>query len=87
VGSEHLLLGLIREEPSWASTLLKSFGVNIENALKEVEKVLGRGNHTTTGDLPFTPQVKCIFERCLIECVEHGHHIGKYIFRESGRGE
>ncbi|NLD47627.1 MAG: hypothetical protein GX660_10575, partial [Clostridiaceae bacterium] len=50
VGTEHLLLGLIKEGSGVAARVLQSQGVNEEKILKEVEELIGRGE--STGEQP-----------------------------------
>jgi ATP-dependent Clp protease ATP-binding subunit ClpA len=62
VGSEHILLGLLREEHGLAARLLASLGITLAEVRDQVLRVAGEGNEVTTGHLPFTPQVKDALE-------------------------
>src|SRR6478672_1130870 len=62
VGTEHLLLGLIKLGQGCAVKVLQKLEVNLENARTEVEKLAGVGIRQFSIDvLPFTPRVKKVF--------------------------
>jgi ATP-dependent Clp protease ATP-binding subunit ClpC len=63
VGTEQLLLGLIKEEESLSSLVLTEFGVNLNDARAEVEAIIGRGSGAVPPEIPFTPKVKQVFEQ------------------------
>ncbi len=67
VGTEQLLLGLLREEANLASAVLKEFGINLEDARREVEAIIGRGSGNPPSEVPFTPKVKQVFEQAFQE--------------------
>ena len=59
IGTEHVLLGLLREGEGVAAAVLQSLGMNLNNIRLEVEKLVQIGPATVvTGDLPFTPKAK-----------------------------
>jgi len=58
VGTEHLLLGLIREGTGIAAKALQSMGINLEQVRAEVEKIIGRGNGPIQGEIGYTPRAK-----------------------------
>lgn len=59
VGTEHLLLGLIRLGQGTAVTLLGTMGVNLESVRAEVEKQVGTGpDQKMVGNIPYTPRVR-----------------------------
>ncbi|HEY8449102.1 MAG TPA: Clp protease N-terminal domain-containing protein, partial [Bacillota bacterium] len=58
VGTEHLLLGLIREGTGIAAKALQSLGINLDQVRSEVEKVIGRGNGPMSGEIGYTPRAK-----------------------------
>ncbi|HLS89246.1 MAG TPA: Clp protease N-terminal domain-containing protein, partial [Sphingobacteriaceae bacterium] len=58
VGTEHLLLGLIREGTGIAAKALQSLGINLDQVRGEVEKIIGRGNAPMTGEIGYTPRAK-----------------------------
>ena len=61
IGSEHILLGLIKEGTGIAAQVLKSNGLNEENTKEAVIKLIGKGN-TPAGNKPLTPRVKRALE-------------------------
>ena len=76
VGTEHLLLGLLRGE-AVASRALTSLGVAHDDVRAEVTRVVGEGEEATHGQIPFTPRSKKVLELSLREAVDLGHnHIG-----------
>ncbi|HIK43259.1 MAG TPA: ATP-dependent Clp protease ATP-binding subunit [Leptolyngbyaceae cyanobacterium M65_K2018_010] len=67
VGTEQLLLGLIKEDASVAARVLDEFGVNLNDARAEVEAIIGRGSGSVPPEIPFTPKVKQVFEQAFQE--------------------
>jgi len=67
VGTEQLLLGLLREDSSLASSVLTEFGINLADARNEVEAIIGRGSGNPPSEVPFTPKVKQVFESAFQE--------------------
>jgi ATP-dependent Clp protease ATP-binding subunit ClpC len=78
IGTEHLLLGLLREEEGVAARVLESLGVELESAQAQVEAIVGRGEKApASGQIPFTPEAKRALELSLREALGLGHnHIG-----------
>ena len=74
LGTEHLLLGLIREESGVAATVLMSFGITIEDVRAQVERLIGEGDEVTGGQIPFTPRAKKVLELALREALSLGHN-------------
>ena len=62
IGTEHLLLGLLRVEDSLAADLLNALGVTIDETRADVAKTIGRGDEIVTGQVPFTPRAKRVLE-------------------------
>src|SRR5262249_8033882 len=61
IGTEHLLLGLIRLGQGVAVTVLRKMGLDLEMVRQEVEKLVGSGPEpSTSGRIPFTQRVKKI---------------------------
>ncbi|MEQ4724872.1 Clp protease N-terminal domain-containing protein [Nonomuraea sp. B19D2] len=54
IGTEHLLLGLIREGEGVGATVLKNLGLSLEDVRRQVEESQGRGQSVVSGYLPFT---------------------------------
>lgn len=75
IGTEHLLLGLIREGEGVASAVLQKLGVDLETIRIEVEKLVQPGPQTQViGDIPFTPRSKKALELSAEEARALGHN-------------
>jgi len=74
IGTEHLLLGLLREEEGVAARVLASLDVTLEGVRSRVEKLVGVGEEVTTGQIPFTPRAKKVLELALREALSIGHN-------------
>lgn len=74
LGTEHLLLGLLREEDSLPMVILKKMGLSAEELRMEVERNLPTGSNILTfGDIPFTPRAKKVLELAVEEARLLGH--------------
>ncbi|MEK0306445.1 ATP-dependent Clp protease ATP-binding subunit [Bifidobacterium favimelis] len=73
IGTEHLLLGLIREGDGVAAKALASKGVELEATRKQVEEMIGKGNAAPNGHIPFTPHGRQVLELSLREALQLGH--------------
>lgn len=62
VGTEHLLLGLVKEGTGVAARVLQGQGITEEKVLKEIEELIGRGEETGEQPLGFTPRTKRVLE-------------------------
>ena len=75
IGTEHILLGLIREGEGVAAAVLQKMGVSLENIRLEVEKLVQPGPTTQIiGDIPFTPRAKKALELAAEEARALGHN-------------
>ncbi len=75
IGTEHILLGLIREGEGVAAAVLQKMGVSLENIRLEVEKLVQPGPSTQIiGDIPFTPRAKKALELAAEEARSLGHN-------------
>ena len=75
VGTEHLLLGLVREGDGLAVAILKKLNVNIAAVKTEIEKIVAVGNEFSPGsEIPFTPQAKKVLEYAISEARSLGHN-------------
>ncbi|SJZ92324.1 ATP-dependent Clp protease ATP-binding subunit ClpC [Garciella nitratireducens DSM 15102] len=74
VGTEHILLGLIRQGDGVAAVALKNLGVDLEKARQEVIHIIGRGNSGTTQIIGYTPRTKRVLELSLAEARALGHN-------------
>ena len=77
IGTEHLLLGLLREEEGLAARVLEALDITLERARAQVVRIVGSGEEVTVGQVPFTPRAKKVLELALRESKSLGHnHIG-----------
>jgi ATP-dependent Clp protease ATP-binding subunit ClpC len=75
IGTEHILLGLIREGEGVAAAVLQKMGLSPENIRLEVEKLVQPGPATQImGDIPFTPRAKKALELAAEEARSLGHN-------------
>ena len=74
IGTEHLLLGLVREEEGIAYKALTNLGVNLVDVRLQVEDLIGKGVATQVGHIPFTPRAKKVLELSLREALQLGHN-------------
>jgi ATP-dependent Clp protease ATP-binding subunit ClpC len=72
IGTEHLLLGLIREQDGIAAKALESLNISLEDVHRQVEDLIGRGTFVPTGHIPFTPRAKKVLELSLREALQLG---------------
>ena len=75
IGTEHLLLGLLREERGLAARVLASLGVAIEPARDQVRSIIGEGDAVVGGQIPFTPRAKKVMELALRESQAMSHDV------------
>ncbi len=74
IGTEHLLLGLVRESEGVAGKDLMSIGVDLEKVRRVVEDTVGRGDHIVPGEIDFTPSAKKVIELAEDEARLLDHH-------------
>ncbi|NQS88783.1 AAA family ATPase, partial [Patescibacteria group bacterium] len=75
LGTEHLLLGLIREGEGIAAMALQNLGVDLKQVRQEVEKAVGKGGGSLfLGQIPFTPRAKKVLELAVTEARDLGHN-------------
>ncbi len=75
IGTEHILLGLIREGEGVAAAVLQKLGLSPEKIRLEVEKLVQSGPSTmVSGDIPFTPKAKKVIELAMEEARSLGHN-------------
>lgn len=74
IGTEHLLLGLLREEEGLAARTLEHLDVDVESVRRWIAKTIGVGDEVTTGQIPFTPRSKKVLELSLREALSLGHN-------------
>ena len=73
IGTEHLLLGLLREEEGVAARALGSLNVTLDEVREQVESIVGYGEEGTGDQPPFTPRSKRHLEFALREALRLGH--------------
>lgn len=74
IGTEHLLLGLIRQEECTAAVALGSLGVSLEDVRGKIQDIIGHGSSQTIPHVPFTPRAKKVLEFALREALQLSHH-------------
>lgn len=74
IGTEHLLLGLIREGEGIAAQVLKNKGITLDAVRNNVEAVIGRGQQKVEQVIGYTPRTKNILELSLNEARNLGHN-------------
>jgi ATP-dependent Clp protease ATP-binding subunit ClpC len=77
IGTEHILLGLLREEEGIPARALDTLGVTLEGVRTQVGRIVGQGDEVGAGQIPFTPRSKKVLELAQREALGLGHnHIG-----------
>jgi ATP-dependent Clp protease ATP-binding subunit ClpC len=75
IGTEHILLGLLREEEGLAARVLESLDVTVEEARAQVARIIGPGDEPiVSGQIPFTPRAKKVLELSLREALSLKHN-------------
>jgi ATP-dependent Clp protease ATP-binding subunit ClpA len=74
IGTEHILLGLLREEEGLAARVLESLDITVERVRAEIVRIVGSGEEVTSGQIPFTPRAKKVLELTLREALILGHN-------------
>src|SRR5579859_4936604 len=73
IGTEHLLLGLLREDEGVAARALASLHVELEAVRASVTEKVGPAKRPSGGHIPFTPRAKRVLELSLREALQLGH--------------
>jgi ATP-dependent Clp protease ATP-binding subunit ClpC len=74
IGTEHILLGLLREEEGLAARVLESLDITVEEVRGQVVQIVGQGDEVTTGQIPFTPRGKKVLELAQREALSLAHN-------------
>ena len=74
IGTEHILLGLIREGEGVAAQVLQKLGADLNRVRQQVEEIIGQGQQAPSGHIPFTPRAKKVLELSLREALQLGHN-------------
>jgi len=73
IGTEHILLGLIRDGEGVAAQALDALGVTLAAVREKVEEAIGPSSNPSPGSPPFTPRAKIVLEMSLREALQLGH--------------
>ena len=76
IGTEHILIGLVREGEGIGARVLGDMGVDLNRVRDTVEFIIGRGDRVNAGDTPpsLTPRAKKVLEFAMDEARRLGHH-------------
>ena len=74
IGTEHILLGLVRETDGVAARVLSSLNVELSKVRSAVEFIIGRGERPSPGDIGLTPRAKKVIELAVDEARRLSHH-------------
>src|SRR5438067_1998363 len=67
IGTEHILLGLVREGDGVAARVLNNLGIELHKVRSAVEFIIGRGDRMVMGEIGFTPRAKRVIELAIDE--------------------
>jgi hypothetical protein len=73
IGTEHLLLGLTREDEGVAAQALRELEIRQDAVREQVTEIIGRGERPPSGHIPFTPRAKKVLELSLRESLQLSH--------------
>ena len=73
IGTEHILLGLVREGDGVAAKVLANLGVELNKVRSAVEFIIGRGDRTVLGEIGLTPRAKKVIELAVDEARRLNH--------------
>ena len=77
IGTEHILLGLVREGDGVAAKVLVNLGLELERVRQTVESSMGKGERTVSGEVGLTPRAKRVIELAVDEARRlHHNYIG-----------
>jgi ATP-dependent Clp protease ATP-binding subunit ClpC len=74
IGTEHILLGLVREGEGVAAKALEAMDISLNGVREQVQEIIGEGSHAPSGHIPFTPRAKKVLELSLREALQLGHN-------------
>ncbi len=74
IGTEHILLGLIREEEGVAAKVLNNLGISLPKVRSAVEFIVKRGEKAGTGEIGLTPRAKRVIELAIDAARNLGHN-------------
>ncbi len=74
IGTEHILLGLVREEEGVAAKVLTNLGIGLGKVRSAIEFIIGRGEKPGSGETGLTPRAKKVIELAIDEARQMGHN-------------
>ncbi|MGH8985509.1 MAG: Clp protease N-terminal domain-containing protein [Acidimicrobiia bacterium] len=74
IGTEHILLGIVREGDGVGANALESLGIPLEAVRTQVQEIVGLGPRAPSGHIPFTARAKTVLELSLREALQLGHN-------------
>ena len=74
IGTEHILIGLLKEEEGVAYQVLKELGVDVEKVVEEIDRIVGKGEYQQVGEISFTPRSKKVLELASQEASQLKHN-------------
>src|SRR6202040_2329183 len=74
IGTEHLLLGLVREDEGVTAKVLSNLGVELNKVRSAVEFIIGRGDRIVLSEIGLTPRAKKVLELAVDEARRRNHH-------------
>ncbi|MDD7464675.1 MAG: ATP-dependent Clp protease ATP-binding subunit [Actinomycetaceae bacterium] len=73
LGTEHILLGLIKEGEGVAAKALEALSITFDGVREQVVEIIGEGQEHPSGHIPFTPRAKKVLEYAMREGLQLGH--------------
>jgi hypothetical protein len=73
IGTEHILLGLVKEGDGVAGRALNALGISLEAVRQQVLEIIGEGRQAPAGHIPFTPRSKKVLDLALREAMQLDH--------------
>jgi ATP-dependent Clp protease ATP-binding subunit ClpC len=74
IGTEHILVGLVKENEGIAGKILRELGIESEKVIEEIEKTVGKGEYQEVSEITFTPRAKKVLELASQEASQLGQN-------------
>ncbi|MDD2352044.1 MAG: ATP-dependent Clp protease ATP-binding subunit [Candidatus Caldatribacteriota bacterium] len=74
IGTEHILVGLVKENEGLAGKVLRELGVEPEKVIEAIEKIVGKGEYQEVSEITFTPRAKKVLELASQEASQLGQN-------------
>ena len=74
IGTEHILVGLVKENEGIAGKILRELGIEPEKVIEEIEKIVGKGEYQEVSEITFTPRAKKVLELASQEASQLGQN-------------